>query len=238
MTRAAWTSPTPSSSPRFPIIKSRLRRPGPCTGTARTNGSHLRTDDELVFGMVDARIGLRCDYNALLPAWTGIVKPIALVLRLSIDWRISDPSVLTRAGQHGFSGSEHGDRAECVSPGVGDRRSGRIISTSTAATLPRRCPASLMWRINKYASLNASALFANNNSSLNTFSYKVLSAGPNDVADTVQTGFPALVRLALGLLQTSKRSPSRAMWCRTLARFFRRSSPTWVSTIRFAAISA
>jgi hypothetical protein len=36
-----------------------------------------------------------------------------------------------------------------------------------------------VWRINKYASASASALFANNNSSLNTFSYKVLNAGPN-----------------------------------------------------------
>jgi len=39
--------------------------------------------------------------------------------------------------------------------------------------------ASITWRINPYAALNASALFANNNSSLNTFSYRVISAGPN-----------------------------------------------------------
>jgi len=39
--------------------------------------------------------------------------------------------------------------------------------------------ASLIWRINKYASLNASALFANNNSSMNALSYRVISAGPN-----------------------------------------------------------
>ena len=138
----------------------------------------LTTDDVLIFGMADAKIGLRCDYNSRLPAWTGIVKPIASFYGYQLDWRVSYPSVLTRADNTGFLGASI-DVMRNVYLQVLAQAQWQDYLNVNRSDLTETVSASLIWRINKYASLNASALFANNNSSLNTFSYKVLSAGPN-----------------------------------------------------------
>ena len=152
------------------------------TWTLYGDGSYerlaLTTGDAQIFEMVDVRIGLRCDYNALLPAWTGIVKPIAPFYGYQFDWRVSNPNILTRADNTGFLGANL-DVFRNVYLQVLAQAQWQDYLDVNRSDLTETVSASLIWRINKYASLNASALFANNNSSLNTFSYKVLSAGPN-----------------------------------------------------------
>lgn len=138
----------------------------------------LTTGDTLIYGMADVRIGLRCDYNALLPRWTGILKPIAPFYGYQFDWRVSYPSVLTRADDTGFLGASM-DVVRNVYLQVLAQAQWQDYLDVNRSDITETVSASLIWRINKYASLNASALFANNNSSLNAFSYKVLSAGPN-----------------------------------------------------------
>jgi hypothetical protein len=135
-------------------------------------------DDSLIYGMADVRIGLRCDFDALLPAWTGMVKHIAPFYGYQIDWRVSYPSVLTRADNTGFLGASM-DVVRNVYLQVLAQAQWQDYLNVNRSDITETVSASLIWRVNKYASVNASALFANNNSSLNTFSYKVLSAGPN-----------------------------------------------------------
>jgi len=138
----------------------------------------LTTGDALIYGMADVRIGLRCDYNALLPRWTGILKPIAPFYGYQFDWRVSYPSILTRADNTGFLGASM-DVVRNVYLQVLAQAQWQDYLDVNRSDITETVSASLIWHINKYASLNASALFANNNSSLNAFSYKVLSAGPN-----------------------------------------------------------
>lgn len=152
------------------------------TWTLYGDGSYerlaLTSDDTLIFGMVDARIGLRCDFDALLPGWGGTVKHIAPFYGYQVDWRVSYPSVLTRADNTGFVGANM-DVVKNVYLQVLAQAQAQSYLNVNRSDLTETVSMSLIWRINKYASANASAMFANNNSSLNTFSYKVLSAGPN-----------------------------------------------------------
>jgi hypothetical protein len=115
---------------------------------------------------------------ALLPRWTGILKPIAPFYGYQFDWRVSYPSVLTRADNTGFLGASM-DVVRNVYLQVLAQAQWQDYLNVNRSDITETVSASLIWHINKYASLNASALFANNNSSLNAFSYKVLSAGPN-----------------------------------------------------------
>jgi hypothetical protein len=152
------------------------------TWTLYGDGSYerlaLTSDDTLIFGMADARIGLRCDFNALLPGWGGTVKHIAPFYGYQLDWRVSYPSVLTRVDNTGFLGANMDVVRNVYLQILAQAQWQNYLNVNRSDTT-ETVSASLIWRINKYASMNASALFANNNSSLNTFSYKVLSAGPN-----------------------------------------------------------
>lgn len=135
-------------------------------------------DDSQIFEMLDARIGLRCDYNALLPRWTGIVKPIAPFYGYQCDWRVSDPNILTRVDNTFFLGASV-DVVRNVYLQVLAQAQWQDYLNVNRSDITETVSASLIWRINQYASVSGNAVFANNNSSLNTFSYKVLSAGPN-----------------------------------------------------------
>jgi Putative beta-barrel porin 2 len=152
------------------------------TWTLYGDGSYERLtstpDDAQIFQMVDTRIGLRCDFNSLLPSWTGIVRPIAPFYGYQFDWRVSDPNLLTRADNTFFLGASM-DVVRNVYLQLLAQGQWQDYLNVNRSDITETLSASLVWRINKYASLNASALFANNNSSLNTFSYKVLNAGPN-----------------------------------------------------------
>ena len=128
--------------------------------------------------MVDAKLGLRCDFDALLPGFGGTVKHIAPFYGYQIDWRVVYPSVLTRADNTFFLGANL-DVVRNVYLQVLAQGQWQDYLNVNRSDLTETISGSLIWRISKYASVNASALFANNNSSLNTFSYKVLSAGPN-----------------------------------------------------------
>jgi hypothetical protein len=152
------------------------------TWTLYGDGSYerlaLTSDDAQFFEMADARIGLRCDFDALLPSWTGTAKHIAPFYGYQFDWRVSDPNILTRADNTGFLGASL-DIVRNVYLQVLAQAQWQNYLSENRSDITETLSASFIWRINKYASANASAMFANNNSSLNTFSYRVLTAGPN-----------------------------------------------------------
>lgn len=135
-------------------------------------------NDAQIFQMVDTRIGLRCDFDALLPTLGGTAKHIAPFYGYQFDWRVSDPSVLTRADNTVFLGADM-EVARNVYLQVLSQLQWQEYLNVTRDDITETVSAAVVWRINKYASVNGSALFANNNSSQNTFSYKVTNAGPN-----------------------------------------------------------
>jgi hypothetical protein len=135
-------------------------------------------DDAQIFEMVDARIGLRCDFDAVLPAWAGTVKHIAPFYGYQLDWRVSAPAVLNRADNTGYLGANLEVWRNVYLQVLGQLQWQNYLSVNRS-DITETVSGSLIWRISKYASVNGSATFANNNSSLNTFSYRVLSAGPN-----------------------------------------------------------
>jgi hypothetical protein len=152
------------------------------TWTLYGDGSYERLtstpDDVRIFEMVDTRIGLRCDYHDVLPWWGGSVKHIAPFYGYQFDWRVSDPAVLTRADNTFFLGVSL-DLVRNVYVQFLGQAQWQDYLNKNRSDVTETLSASLIWRINKYASLNASALFANNNSNINALSYKVISAGPN-----------------------------------------------------------
>jgi hypothetical protein len=135
-------------------------------------------NDSQIFQMVDTRIGLRCDFNALLPVLGGTAKQISPFYGYQFDWRVSDPSVLTRADNTVFLGANTEVLRNVYLQVLGQLQWQEYLNM-TRNDITETVSAALVWRINKYASLNGNALFANNNSSQNTFSYKVTNAGPN-----------------------------------------------------------
>ena len=152
------------------------------TWTLYGDGSYERLtstpDDVRIFEMVDARIGLRCDYNDVLPWFGGTVKHVAPFYGYQFDWRVSDPAVLTRADNTFFLGTSL-DLVRNVYVQFLAQAQWQEYLNENRNDITETLSASLVWRINKYASLNGTALFANNNSSLNTFSYRAIIAGPN-----------------------------------------------------------
>jgi len=152
------------------------------TWTLYGDGSYeqltLTPNSSQFFEMVDARLGLRCDLDTGLPLWGGTAKHVEPFYGYQIDWRISDPSVLTRADNTFFLGANM-DLTRNVYVQLLAQAQWQNYLSVNRSDLTETLSAALVWRICQYASLNASALFANNNSSLNTFSYRVFNAGPN-----------------------------------------------------------
>jgi hypothetical protein len=152
------------------------------TWTLYGDGSYERLtdtlDDTRIFEMVDTRIGLRCDYHDTLPWFGGGVKHVAPFYGYQLDWRVSDPAVLTRADNTFFAGASL-DLIRNVYVQFLAQAQWQNYLNENRSDITETLSASITWRINPYAALHASALFANNNSSLNTFSYRVISAGPN-----------------------------------------------------------
>jgi hypothetical protein len=135
-------------------------------------------DDTQIFEMVDARIGLRCDLDTGLPLWGGTAKHVAPFYGYQLDWRVSDPSMLTRADNTFFLGANMNLLPNVYLQLLAQAQWQNYLSVNRS-DITETLSAALIWRLNKYASVNASALFANNNSSQNTFSYRVINAGPN-----------------------------------------------------------
>jgi hypothetical protein len=152
------------------------------TWTLYGDGSYerlaLTTDDAQIFEMVDARIGLRCDLDTGLPLWGGTAKHVEPFYGYQCDWRISDPSVLTRIDNTFFLGANVDLLRKLYLQLLAQAQWQDYLNVNRS-DITETLSAALIWRLNQYASVNASALFANNNSSLNTFSYKVINAGPN-----------------------------------------------------------
>ena len=152
------------------------------TWTLYGDGSYERltlTDsDNLFFGMVDARLGLRCDFNAKLTLLPGVTKQIAPFYGYQLDWRVCYPSILSHADNTLFLGANTELMRKLYLQVQVEAQYEEYLNFDRT-DLVETVSATLVYRFNQYASVNASALFANNNSSLNTFSYKVLNAGPN-----------------------------------------------------------
>jgi hypothetical protein len=135
-------------------------------------------DSVQIFEMVDARLGLRCDYNALLPTWMGRFRHIAPFYGYQFDWRLSNPSILTRADNTVFLGASL-DLLRNVYVQFLGQVAWQDYLNANRTDLTETLSASVVWRICKYASVNANGVFANNNSSQNPFSYRVISGGPS-----------------------------------------------------------
>ncbi|HTS17696.1 MAG TPA: hypothetical protein VMP11_08995 [Verrucomicrobiae bacterium] len=147
-------------------------------GDASYERLNLTDGDILFFGMVDARLGLRCDFNAILTLWNGVTQRIAPYYGYQLDWRNCYPSILSRGDNTIFLGANTQLLRKLFLQVQAEAQYESYLNFNRS-DLAETLSASFVYRICDNASLNLNGLFANNNSSRNTFSYRVINAGPN-----------------------------------------------------------